>query len=285
MTITEALEAYLRRREQEGYSSHTLAAYRLQIGLLVRDVGDLDVREVTTDTLRGHLDKCIHRMKPTSVAHKVRAIRVFFKWLYEEELIAKNPGFKIKEPMLGKRIPKAMTMDEVELIRDACKDPFERALIELCFATGARVGEINRMNRDDINFDNRSIRVLGKGRGGGDEREVYFGAKAALRLRAYLADRKDLDPALLVTERNPHGRLSIHEIQYVMRRIVKRSGVTRHVTPHTWRHTLATFLLDQGAPIDVVQEILGHEKSESTRIYASRSGRKRAEEYRRYFVG
>lgn len=281
MRLSEASELYLARRKQEGYSPFTLSAYRIQHSVFIRDAGDLDVTDATEEILRRHIGRFVEKMKPSSLAHKVRALKVFFAWLQEEEIILKNPARKIKEPKIGKRIPKAMTMDEVEAIRDGCRNDFERALVEIFFATGCRVGEVERMNRGDVDFDRRAIRVIGKGN---KEREVYYGSKAAIRLRKYLEGRTDKEQALFITQRRPYRRMPTHALWWNVKGIAQRSGVARNVSPHIWRHTLATMLLNQGAPLESVQSILGHEKPETTQIYAVLSGERRHEDYKKYFV-
>ena len=280
MRLTEEAAAYLSVKETEGYSPYTIRAYRLQIHLLARDIGDIEAGDVTLQMLRGHMAKHTH-LKPASIGHKVRAFRSFFRWLAEEERIAKNPTLRLREPKLPPRIPKALTLDEVETLRDACSSPFEHALVEFFFASGCRIGEVHRIDRRVIDTDRRAVMVLGKG---GKEREVYYGARCAIWLRRYLATRHDDDAALFVTERNPHRRVSIHQVQYVFKRIAKRCGLEARVTPHVLRHTYGTFLLNQGAPLAAVQTLMGHSKPTTTQLYAQLSGTERQRAYERYFV-
>lgn len=280
MRISEASEAFLSLRQAEGFSPYTLKAYRLQIELLIRDAGDLELVAVTLQVLRDHLAKHAH-LKPASMGHKVRALRSFFAWLAEEEHLTKNPTLKLKEPKIGDRVPKALTMDEVEALRDACRTAQEHALVEVFFASGARVGEIHRLNRNAIDFERRAMVVLGKG---SKERECYFGSRAAIWLRRYLSARKDADMALFVTQRRPWRRLSIHQVQYIFKRVAGRCGLRDRVSPHVLRHTFATLLLNQDAPITVVQSLLGHSRPETTMVYAKLSGASRQRAYQRYFV-
>lgn len=187
---------------------------------------------------------------------------------------------KLSEPKAGKRIPKALTIDELELLRDSCQSALEHALAEFAFATGCRVAEIHQINRTDIDWQSKAVTVLGKG---DKEREVYFGARSRIWLQRYLNERTDHDRALFVTERQPH-RMSIHEIQYIFKRVARRCDLEDKVSPHKMRHTLATVLINQGAPLVTVQSILGHEKPETTQLYATLSGASRQQAYGRYFV-
>ena len=135
------------------------------------------------------------------------------------------------------------------------------------------------MNRNSINWGNQSAIVLGKG---DKEREVYFNIRCDIWLKKYLDGREDNDPAIFVTERSPH-RMSIAQMRYIIKRISKRAGINKTIHPHQLRHSYATHLLNNGAPLEVIQSLLGHEKSETTRIYAQLSGRLRQEFYRKYF--
>lgn len=279
MRLSEASERYLRVRLQEGFSPYTIKAYRLQYKVLIRDIGDLNADDVTLEALRDHLSNRDH-LKPSSLGHKIRAIKSLFNWLTEEELIMRNPTLKLKEPKQGKRIPKALTIEELELLRDSCESTLEHALVEFFFATGGRLAEIQRVNRNEIDWQRGALVVLGKG---DKEREVYFGAKARIWVQRYLRERSDNDLALFVTSRDPH-RMSVHQMQYVFKRIAKRCGLEKRVSPHKMRHTLATLLLNQGAPLVAVQSILGHEKPETTQLYATLSGASRQQSFQRYFV-
>lgn len=278
MRLSEASQQFLAVRTQEGFSKYTIKAYQLQHALLIRDVGDIEIEDVTLPLLREHLSHHSH-LKLSSLGHKIRSIKSLFKWLTEEDQLARNPTFKLNEPKPGRRVPKALTIEELELLRDSCESSLEHALIEFFFATGGLLSEVQRLNRNDIDWQRNCLTVLGKG---DKEREVYYGAKARIWLERYLRERKDRDPALFVTQRQPH-RMSVHEIQYIFKRIAKRCGLAERVS-HKMRHTLATVLLNQGAPLVAVQSILGHEKPETMQLYAHLSGAARQQSYQRYFV-
>lgn len=285
--LSAATATYLAAKRIEGFSPATLKGYGLQLKLLRRHIGDQLLEEVTLEDLRDYLRSQTH-LKASSMGHKVRVIRAFFKWVHEEDLVLRNPSLKLKEPKQPKRVPKHLTIEEVELLRDACTSPQEHALVELLFATGCRVGEIHGIDRADVDWQRRCIVVLGKG---SKEREVYFGARAGIWLKRYLEDRNDPHPALFVTTRRQrradgelaHQRLSVYMVQYAVRRIASRCGLEDRVTPHVLRHTLATVLLNQGAPLVAVQSILGHTKPETTQLYATLSGAARQRAYERYF--
>ncbi len=247
--------------------------------LVLPHLQDIHVQSITTQGIKDYLASSCEGLKPSSLAHRIRFIRSLFRWLHEEGHIPVNPAAKIKEPKVGKRIPKFLTEREIEHLREACHTPMEKALFEFMFSTGCRIGEIVYIDRNCINWSDRSAIVRGKG---DKEREVYFNIRCDIWLKRYVQERLDQDPAIFVTERVPH-RISIAQMRYVIKRISKRAGIDKTIHPHQLRHSYATHLLNNGAPLDVIQSLLGHEKSEKTRIYAQLSGKLRQEFYRKYF--
>ena len=287
-TLTAALRSYLEAKRLDGYSPRTLYSYRRQSKHLASVLGKgTSVEHVRLEHLRTYLFSFTH-LKTSSLANRVRVVKVFFKWLHEEEVLLRNPAVKLKEPRLPHRIPKALSIEEVEFLRDACASPLEHALIEFFFVTGCRVGEVHALDQDKLDWTRRSAIVLGKGN---KEREVYFGAKAALWLRRYLSNREDSSLVLFVTDRRrvqkngnlSRQRMSISQMQRVFRRVAARCGLATRVTPHVLRHTLATLLLNQDAPIAALQSILGHASPTTTQLYVHLSGESRQATYRRYF--
>ncbi|WP_096273468.1 tyrosine-type recombinase/integrase [Paucisalibacillus globulus] len=279
MLLSKAAKSYEADKRIEGFSVHTLNAYRLQAKLLMDYLGNIDISKISTLQLKDYLAESSNNLKPSSLSHRIRFLRSLFRWLHEEGFIELNPASKIKEPRVGKRIPKFLTEREIEYLRDACFSPMEKALFEFMFSTGCRIGEIVTLDRNSINWGSQSAIVRGKG---DKEREVYFNIRCDIWLKKYLDNRYDNDPAIFVTERSPH-RMSIAQMRYIIKRISKRAGINKTIHPHQLRHSYATHLLNNGAPLEVIQSLLGHEKSETTRIYAELSGRLRQELYRKYF--
>jgi integrase/recombinase XerD len=279
MHLSSLWSAYEADKRLEGYSLHTLKAYRLQAQLLIRHVGDVAVQTITHDTLKNYLAETTQHLKPSSIGHRVRFLKSLFRYAHDEGLTLKNPAAKLKEPKQGHRIPKALSEDIIEELRVSCQSPLEHALIEIFYTTGCRIGEIQTLNRNSIDWDSRSIIVRGKG---DKEREVYFSTRCAILLKRYIRSRRDTDIALFVTERAPR-RMSIAQMRYVIKRVASRAGVETNVYPHKLRHSYATHLLNNGAPLEVIQSFLGHAKMDTTRLYAQLSGERRRELYRKYF--
>jgi len=279
MLLQEAWALYEVDKTLERYSIVTLKHYKVQMRLLIRHFGDSDIKDVTLLSLKNYLiEKCGH-LKPSSLGARIRFIRSFFRWAADEGYCQTNPARKLREPRLGSRVPKALNEEDTETLREGCKTPLEHALIEFMYTSGCRVGEVYRINKNDINWDNRSCIVLGKGN---KEREIYFNVKCVIWLKKYLACRKDTNDALFVTEREPH-RLSIEMMRYIVKRVAKQAAVERNVYPHILRHSYATHLLNNGAPLEGIQTLLGHAKLDTTRLYADLSGPRRKEIYKRYF--
>lgn len=279
LLLSQAWETYESDKRIEGFSPQTLKAYKLQSGLLIRFFNDVQLDTITSNQLKAYLAKSSEVLKPASLAHRIRFMKSLFRWSHEEEHFPKNPTAKIKEPKTGKRIPKFLTEMEIEHLREACCSPLEKALFEFMFSTGCRIGEVVTLDRGRINWSNRSAVIRGKG---DKEREVYFNIRCEIWLKRYLENRVDRDPAIFVTERDPH-RMSIATMRYIIKRISNRAGINKDIHPHQLRHSYATRLLNNGAPLDVIQSLLGHEKRETTRIYAQLSGSIRQEFYRKYF--
>lgn len=239
LLLSQAWETYESDKRIEGFSPQTLRAYKLQSGLLIRFFNDVQLDTITTNQLKTYLAKSSESLKPASLAHRIRFMKSLFRWSHEEGHIPKNPATKIKEPKTGKRIPKFLTEMEIEHLREACCSPVEKALFEFMFSTGCRIGEVATLDRGRINWSNRSAVIRGKG---DKEREVYFNIRCEIWLKRYLDNRVDRDPAIFVTERDPH-RMSIATMRYIIKRISNRAGINKDIHPHQLRHSYATHLL------------------------------------------
>ncbi|HWQ76869.1 MAG TPA: tyrosine-type recombinase/integrase, partial [Syntrophomonas sp.] len=277
MLLSEAWRLYAVDKQIEGFSPVTLRGYKIQHNLLIRYFGDVDLDGITLPALKAYLMESASHLKPSSLGHRIRFIRAFFRWAAEEGYAAANPARKLREPKLGMRVPKALSEEDTVLLQEACKTPLEHALIEFLYSTGCRIGEVRMLNRNSIDWDNRSCIVRGKG---DKEREIYFSIKAAIWLKKYLAGRKDTDIALFVTQRMPH-RMSIDALRYTVKTVAKRSEVAVRVYPHKLRHSYATHLLNNGAPMERIQTLLGHAKLETTLIYAQLAGPRRKAIYQK----
>lgn len=281
MTILEAWNHYEKDKRYQGYSPYTLKAYKIQARLLAQEFDNCDINDITHQQLKDYVQNLVH-LKASSKAHRVRFIKSLYSWAINEGHCRVNPAAKVKEPKLGQRKPKFMTEEDVEMLRAHCVTPLEHAIIEFMYTTGCRVGEIIKLNKKDIDWKEYAVIVDGKG---GFEREIYFNTKCKIWLEKYLNTRTDKEEALFVTQRKFNGmprRVSIDQMRWILKRVAKRAGLDSSVYPHRLRHSYATHMLNNGAPMEAIRQLLGHQKQESTEIYAHLSGQRKKEIYKRY---
>ena len=240
--------------------------------LSMKKIDSLD--KVTKHTIREYIMWLMdQRVAKTSITGKLSAIRSFYVYLQKEELILENPLEKISSPKLDKKLPIYLTSDEVNrfLLAPDISTPIgqrDRAILELLYASGLRVSELAHLTQSQIDMDTREIRVIGKG---SKERLVLMGKPAQEAIAAYLKDgrhklmgKKKTDAVFI----NRYGKQLIERrIQKIVKQYAKQSGINKKVHPHTIRHTFATHLLDGGADLRVVQELLGHASLTTTQIY------------------
>jgi len=240
------------------------------------------IKQVDQLLLRRYLAQLHKSHSKTSIARKLAAMRTFFRYLVREGVLDVNPGELVGTPRQEKYLPKTLTIDEVFALleRKGSGDPLQlrdRAIFELLYSSGLRVGELVALNRDGIDFEQALVRVLGKGN---KERLVPIGRKALAALQDYLATRSDGEPAqqpLFLNHRG--GRLTSRSVQRHLKTFLLKSGIIRDATPHALRHTFATHLLDSGADLRAIQELLGHSSLSTTQKYTQVSMQHLADVY------
>jgi integrase/recombinase XerD len=277
--IKDKIELYLSAKKIEGLKPDTLRNYRLDLNSFANKV-KRKVEDITAADIRAYLAEFNH-LKLSSLGRKLNSIRSFFVWLTGEEFIQRDPTLKIKSPKLEKLMPKALTIEELEMMRESCKTPRQRAFVEVLYATGARLSEVQRLNKSDINYQTMSCKVYGKG---SKEREVYFSFKAMYHLKKYLNSRTDKNEALIVSQRKPHSRLSNRGIQREIAVIAKNAGFEKSVSPHDLRRTFGMLTLNNGAELVAVQELLGHSSPDTTLRYARITEERKREQHKKYLV-
>lgn len=280
MDLQEKTKLFLTGKRLEGLSDLTLAGYKLELSIFAKYI-QKKVEDITTNDIRIYLSKW-DNLKTSSLSRRISVLKSFFSWLTSEEIVPKDPARKIKNPKKEKRLPKALTIEELEMIRESCKTLRERAMVEVFYATGCRLSEIYNINRfTDIDWRSMKIKVVGKG---DKERYTYFGYKVVFHLKKYFNSRTDDDPALFITERKPYRKLSKRGIQREIKIIAKRCGLEDKVHVHVYRHTLATNLLNNGSDLSTVSEILGHSEISTTQIYAQVTDEHVNQTYKKCFV-
>ena len=264
-TNSELLDMFISAKRVEGCSEKTLKYYQASIMRLFSTV-DIPAIRMRTDDLRGYLSEYqqTSQCSKSNIDNIRRILSSFFAWLEDENYILKSPVRRIHKIKSNQPVKETYTDESLEIMRDQCGCLRDLALIDLLSSTGMRVGELVRLNRSDIDFENRECVVFGKG---SKERPVYFDARTKIHLKNYLDSRTDKNPALFVSLIPPFKRLEISGVEIRLRNLGRKLGITK-VHPHKFRRTLATRAIDKGMPIEQVQRLLGHAKIDTTMQYA-----------------
>jgi len=274
--MQEIFKNYIAYLEAEkNASKYTVRNYTndlLEFFDFVSSQGIDSLKDVNKQTLRGYLAHLMERGRAkASIARKLSAIRSFYRYLMREEMISASPAAATVSPRLDKRLPIFLTVDEAKRLVESPdisqpQGQRDRALLELLYASGLRVSELVNINVEQGNLDTNEIRVWGKG---SKERVVLIGAPAARALTAYVNEGRRIllgekkNSALFVNRYG--GRLPARRVQKILAKYAR--NINKKVHPHVLRHTFATHLLDGGADLKVVQELLGHADLQSTQIY------------------
>ncbi|MBR2840528.1 MAG: tyrosine recombinase XerC [Bacilli bacterium] len=261
-------------KSQKGFSSHTIKNYKNDLISFCEFAKD---RNVDVKLIREYLKKLDENYKSSSISRKVSSLKSYFKYLESENIIDENPLSIIGNPKIEKTLPKYLNYEDVEKILNVPdinkKDGLRDALIiELLYSSGLRVSELVNIKIKDINFKERKILILGKGN---KERYAYYGTRCERLLNNYL--KKHKEEYLFI---NKHGnKLNDRTVRKIVDEVSKKADINIHVTPHTLRHTYATHLLNDGADLKSVSDLLGHENLSTTQIYTHISNERLREVY------
>lgn len=260
------LMRFLEERRNEGLSEETIGNYRLHLTLMLEKINK-NVIEINDNDLSDYLQQYKEeRQVSNGYLNDMRHVyNSFFSWLQIKKIISVNPLISIRPYKEPKKIQKPFTGEQMEKMRSHCSRERDLAILEVLYSTGVRVSELLRLNRQDIDFSDVGITVIGKGN---KERETYLNPKSFYYLKQYLSTRTDGNEALFVSVREPHQRLTKAGIEHMFRQLGLKSGVEK-VHPHRFRRTVATDLLRAGMPLEELKEYLGHEKIDTTMIYCT----------------
>ncbi|MDR3587573.1 MAG: tyrosine recombinase XerC [Desulfosporosinus sp.] len=276
MLVDEALSLFVGYQYSQNRSEHTVIAYQTDLGQFFRfaalDQG-LEPEVLTVDLIDVYIVRSFlgvlaeHGLARKSMARKLAALRSLFKFLCRKEILPINPVQRVASPKLGRKLPHFLYLDQVEALLRAPDSTNllgsrDQVIMELLYGSGLRVSELVGLNRENLDLESGLIRVLGKG---SKERVVPVTNYAIQAIEVYLGLRSDKSKALLL---NYQGmRLSDRSVRRILDKLVARISLEQHVNPHMLRHSFATHLLDGGADLRSVQELLGHQKLSSTQIY------------------
>ncbi len=263
------VEKFIRYLEiEKNYSSHTMLNYELDLEEFQKFLGSQPVEKVDYLGVRKYLAALKENgLKPRSIARKLSSLRSFFRFLSREGFIKINPVSSVMSPKLERHLPQFLTESEAAglietMIAGSKNSARDRAILETFYSTGIRISELVGLNLDDVDFISGIIKVRGKGK---KERIVPIGDKASSAIRAYLQSRKKRSSAVFI---NPRGeRLTDRGVRFVFGKYARAAGIKHGVSPHTMRHSFATHLLNRGADLRTVQELLGHANLGTTQIY------------------
>jgi integrase/recombinase XerC len=278
--VEKAIVKFLQSLRQRNASVHTIKAYTGDLENFAAYVGARTWRSIDHVTIRGFLSHLYERqLSKTSVARALAAVRSFYHWLAQEGMVEQNPAALVSTPKLPKKLPRVPTIEEMNVMLDgqmpevASFPERDRIMFELLYGCGIRNSELIGINLDDIRLSSEAILIRGKGK---KERYVPFGDSVKVALAIYLpvrqqtlAQGKKNTTALLINQRG--GRLTTRSVGRIIKKIAVAKGLSPDVHPHTLRHAFGTHMLEEGADLRSIQEMLGHERLSTTQRYTQLS--------------
>ncbi|WP_419955946.1 site-specific tyrosine recombinase/integron integrase [Neobacillus niacini] len=277
--LQEKISIFLSARTIEGLSKRTIDGYSHELHMFAKYINKAVV-QITTSDIRKYLASN-NNWQIGTVDRKLSVIKTFLGWLVKEEMLLRDVSAKIKAPKKPKRLPKSLSIEELEIVRESSETLRERSLVETLYSTGARLSEIKDMKIKDLNLQEMSLRVIGKG---DKERIVYLSFKCLYHLRKYLKSRNDNCEYLFVTKRKPEHQMTTRSIQRIVDKIADRAKLSKKLTPHVFRHSFATLASENGADLSDIQALLGHENPATTMIYSQVSENRKKQAHKRYHV-
>jgi len=279
-TVELATDSFLRHLRERNASAHTIKAYTGDLDAFAAYVSERGWKDIDHIVIRGFLSHLYDNgLGKTSVARALAAVRSLYRWLAQEGVVESNPAKLVSTPRLSKKLPRVPTIEEMNSVLDgkmpeqASFPERDRLLLELLYGCGIRNSELVGINLDDIRLSAEAILIRGKGK---KERYVPFGGSAHAALATYLPWRQQLlitlkkaNAALLVNQRG--GRLTTRSVGRIVKRIAVAKGLSPDVHPHTLRHAFGTHMLEEGADLRAIQELLGHERLATTQRYTQLS--------------
>ena len=278
--VEKATDQFLLTLRQRNASAHTIKAYAGDLENFAAYIGSRDWRSIDHVAIRGFLSHLYEKgLGKTSVARSLAAVRSLYRWLAQEGVVEQNPAALVSTPKLPKKLPRVPTIEEMNTVLDGTMPEIaafpkrDALMLELLYGCGIRNSELVGINLDDIRLSAEAILIRGKGK---KERYVPFGESVTAALSQYLpvrqkllADKRRIGNALLVNLRG--DRLTTRSVGRIIKRIAVAKGLSPDVHPHTLRHAFGTHMLEEGADLRAIQEMLGHERLSTTQRYTQLS--------------
>jgi len=278
--VEKAVANFLRSLREGNASAHTIRAYTRDLESFAAYIGSRNWKSIDHVTIRGFLSHLYEKgLQKTSVARALAAVRSLYRWLAQEGMVQQNPAKLVSTPKLAKKLPRVPTIEEMNAMIDgempevSAFPERDRLMFELLYGCGIRNSELVSINLDDIRLSAEAILIRGKGK---KERYVPFGDSVKAGLAGYLPTRQRLlsgkkknIAALLINQRG--GRLTTRSVGRIVKKIAVAKGLSPDVHPHTLRHAFGTHLLEEGADLRAIQEMLGHERLSTTQRYTQLS--------------
>lgn len=264
-----AVKAFLVCKMVEGIAQSSLNQYKLVLDDFFR-IFRKPLKNITSNDIRVYLYNYQkeHKIQNSTLNYKRGILNEFFEWACNDKYVSSNPVRQIATIKCEQKEREPLTQMELELLRQACSNSRETAVLEMFYSTGCRVSELSHMDITDINFETKEVKIFGKGN---KHRTSYLNAKAEVALKTYLKTRTDVNPALIVSERTPFNRMGKDGLEDMIAKISQRTTIKKKVTPHVLRHTTATIALENGMELSEISELLGHSDISTTLIYAKTS--------------
>lgn len=265
--IEEKMYFYICLKRLEGLSEKSLQNYVYEIRMFSNYIHK-PVKQITTNDIRGYLSsiKQERDYQNVTINNKISYLRGFFETLLIEEILTKNPMLRIKKLKVNsKELREPLTAEELEIVRNTCTTIREKVMVEFLVSTGVRVTEAVDARISDINWSNCSLVVTGKG---DKSRVVFFSVKCKLYLQEYIKIRNCKSDGLFLADRGKRTPLTKSGIEKAIKKIAKRTNITKKISPHVFRHTYASLALQKGMDIVTISQLIGHESVATTQIYA-----------------
>ena len=279
-TCTQLIKKFIEAKEKEGLSENTIGSYKCTLNKFNDWIitNSISINDVNKETMRLFINFMSKSRKSSTIFHHLSVLKVFFNWLVSEGLIENNPCNELTYKQ-NKTFRHALNEDDIEKLRVSCRTIRDRALIEFLLTTGCRVSEVVNIREQDLDLNNNSCVVTGKGN---KTRIVLYTDHCKKLLKLHLSKSKRKDDYIFCSSKFPYKKLDRYAINALLRRLANKAEIVNNIHPHLFRHTFATIALNRGMDIVSIQKLLGHDHLSTTQIYAEMNIETVKKQYKKY---